>query len=314
MTSSWLEVATSHFRHFLAILKEVSMHVAVQGYDEQAALWNGQAGEAWAAEQDLLDTMFKPLEDRLVEAIWMVGPKALLDVGCGTGATTLAAALLRGDHGSSTGIDVSAPMLGLARSRAAAEHSPARFILADAQTYPFGAASFDMIVSRFGVMFFADPVAAFQNLRRASRATAQMRLLAWRSAAENPFMTAAENAAAPLLGTVPPRAGGPGQFAFADPAYVRSVLGRSGWAAVELRPINVTCSFPASELERFFTRLGPLGRVLGDVADPSQRAAIVERVRTAFEPFLFGGEVRFVAACWMISARACPAYRERIDD
>lgn len=284
------------------------MNLAVQGYDEQSAIWNGAAGEAWATEQDLLDTMFRPLEDRLMEAISQVGPTALLDVGCGTGATTLAAAFLRGDQGSCTGVDVSIPMLKLARARAAAEHSCAKFTLADAQTFAFERQTFDMIVSRFGVMFFADPVAAFRNLRRASRPHAHMSLLVWRSAEENPFMTTSENAAALLLDTVPTRTDGPGQFAFADRDRVQAILEQSGWTEIAITPVDAPCTFPASDLERFFTRLGPLGRVLGEVSDPALRALIVDRVSEAFEPYVFGKEVRFTSSCWIISARACSRF------
>jgi hypothetical protein len=154
-------------------------------------------------------------------------------------------------------------------------------------------------------MFFDDFVAAFENLRRAVKAGGVLRLIAWRGADENAFMTAAERAAAPLLPSGLParRADGPGQFAFADEARVRAILEQSGWEDVVLRPIDVVCSFPESELVRYFTRLGPLGRVLAE-ADDETRDRLIGAVRPAFDPYVDGDDVRFGAACWMIGARS----------
>jgi hypothetical protein len=152
-------------------------------------------------------------------------------------------------------------------------------------------------------MFFDDPVQAFANLRRATRDGGAARLIAWRSAAENPFMTTGERAAAPLVPTAVRRADGPGQFAFADPARVQRILADAGWRQAELRPIDVVCTLPAHELDRYVTRLGPLGRVLHEIEEPT-RAQVVAAVRAAFEPFVHGSEVRYTAACWQIDARA----------
>lgn len=281
-----------------------------QGYNEQSVLWNGVAGQAWVEHQVLLDRMFKSLEEVLTAAVWTVGPHSLLDVGCGTGATTLAAARLRRQHTEAVGIDVSAPMVAAAIARAKAEDSSAQFICADAQDFAFEPSVFDMIISRLGVMFFADPIAAFANLRRAATDDAQLRLIAWRSANENPFMTTAEQAAAPLLPVIPPRAAGPGQFAFADADFVETTLCRSGWRSTGTKPIDLECSFAASDLTRYFTRVGPLGRVLGE-ADDHTRVAVIEAVRTAFQPYVDGDEIRFNAALWMIAAQAGKLTREK---
>ena len=167
----------------------------------QTALWNGSAGHAWIAAQALLDPMFKPFEDHCV------------------------------------GIDVSAPMIAFARTRAQRERATASFICADAQTYAFEPASFDRIMSRFGVMFFDNPLQAFENLRRAARDKAELCCIAWRGATDNPFMTTAERAAAPLLPNLPSREpDAPGQFAFADPSRVSSILKGSGWTDIDRHP------------------------------------------------------------------------------
>ncbi len=214
---------------------------------EQTKLWNGPAARGWVEAQDLLDRMFKPFEDLLADAVAAGPRRRVLDVGCGTGSTTLAAAPHAAD--GAVGIDISAPMLDVARARAEREHVRASFVCANAQQHAFDPASFDMIISRFGVMFFDDPAAAFANLRRAAGDEAELRFIAWRSAAENPFMTVAERAAAPLLPNLPVRRpDAPGQFAFADGERVRSILGRSGWADIEVTAVDVTCEFPAHEL------------------------------------------------------------------
>jgi len=280
------------------------MDATHRGDNEQAALWNGVAGRAWVETQELLDQVLKPFEDLLVESV-LAGPGGrLLDVGCGTGTTTLAAARALGAKGQCTGIDISEPMLAAARARAEREGTPASFVRADAQTHAFEPASFDMIISRFGVMFFDDSVRAFENLRRAAAGNAELRFAAWRSAADNPFMMTAERAAAPLLPNLPARRpDAPGQFAFADQGRVQRILEESGWAEIDIRPIDVACTLPEKELVRYFTRLGPVGRMLPE-ADERTRGQVIKTVRAALDPYVHGAEVRFISACWIVGARA----------
>jgi ubiquinone/menaquinone biosynthesis C-methylase UbiE len=272
--------------------------------DEQTRLWNGLAGRAWVEAQELLDHMFKPLEDLLVAAVVAGSASRVLDVGCGTGGTTLAVARLLGAKGRCIGIDISDPMIAAAQVRAGQESMPASFIRANAQIHVFEPASFDIIISRFGVMFFDDFGRAFANLRRAARDDAEFRFVAWRSVAENPFMTTAERAAAPLLPNLPARRpDAPGQFAFADQRRVHHILEQSGWVEIDIRPIDVACTLPEKELVRYLTRLGPVGLILQEANDRT-RTQVIETVRAAFDPYVCGTEVRFTAACWMVSARA----------
>lgn len=272
--------------------------------EDQRALWNGSAGQAWVDAQETLDAMLRPFEDLLVEAV-AAGPGGrVLDVGCGTGSTTLAFARRLGEKGQCTGVDVSAPMIAAARARGERARSSARFVCADAEEHPFEPASHDMIVSRFGVMFFADPVRAFANLRGATSVGGELRIVVWRSAADNPFMTTAERAAAPLLPQLPARRpDGPGQFAFADEGHVREILEHGGWTDVDLQPLDVTCTLPEPELLGYVTRLGPIGRIL-PALDEGARTHVVDTVRAAFDPFVHGTEVRFTAACWSVGAHA----------
>jgi SAM-dependent methyltransferase len=269
----------------------------------QQALWNGRSGEAWVAEQALLDRLLQPFETLLVSAAAETGARDLLDVGCGTGATTLAAARRLGSGARCTGVDISAPMLALARKRAEQDRLPARFILADAEDHPFPPAAFDLILSRFGVMFFADPVAAFANLRRAARPGGALRFFVWRGPEDNPYMTTAERAAAPFLDLPPRSTDAPGQFAFARQECVRRILAESGWREIAVEPLDIECRMTEAELEAYFTRLGPVGMAIDD-ADPDTRLRIVAAARAAFAPFVENGEVRFIAACWSVAAQA----------
>jgi len=280
------------------------MEVACEANSEQKALWNGRAGQAWVEAQASLDEMFKPLGQALVAAAQVSPGDRALDVGCGAGATTLAVAQRLGANGHCVGVDVSQPAIAAARARAERENVRASFICADAQTHAFEPATFDAVVSRFGVMFFDDSVQAFANLRRAARSGARLRFVAWRSAAENPFMTVAERAAAPLLPDLPARQpDAPGQFGFADPRRVSRILEASGWTRIDVQPIDAECAFPESALLSYLTGLGPLGRILPE-ADGSTRARVIETVRLAFNPYVRGADVRFVAACWMAGAQA----------
>jgi SAM-dependent methyltransferase len=276
---------------------------AAQTRDDQAKLWNGSAGCAWVEAQALLDRILQPFEDLLIEAVSASGARSVLDIGCGTGSTTRGIAKLLGASGNCVGVDISEQVIATARTLAEQQRVPAKFICADAQTHSFEPAGFDTIMSRFGVMFFADPVRAFANLRNAASKEATLCFVAWRSPAENRFMTTAERAAASLLPNLPARrADAPGQFGFADARRVQSILAESGWRDIDIQPIDVACTLPENELSRYGARLGPVGIALREV-EPRTRDQVVAVVRKAFEPYVHGDEVRFTACCWRVDAR-----------
>ena len=270
----------------------------------QAELWNGRAGRNWVEQNTLLDRLLEPFERVLLDAVRDLGARAALDVGCGAGATTFAVARSLNGHGRCIGADLSAPLIELARRRAAELGvDNADFIVADAQQHDFAPATFDAVISRFGVMFFDDPVAAFANLRRAARPAAGLACIVWRGPEENPFMTAGERAAAPLLPVPPPRdPAAPGQFAFADPDRVRGLLSAAGWRAVDLQPLDLACALPADDLETYATRIGPVSLALLGL-ETDHRDAVIAAVKRGFEPFLAEGAARFTAACWLVRAR-----------
>jgi SAM-dependent methyltransferase len=275
--------------------------------EEQAALWNGSSGEAWIAAQAVLDDLFRPVEALLADTAASLGATDVLDVGCGTGATTIALARRLGPSATCTGVDVSATMIDVARERAGRETPEPRFVCADAQTHPFEPDAFDLLTSRFGVMFFGDPVAAFANLHRATAPGGALRAVVWRDPEDNPFMTTAARAAADILpeGALPQGrpTGAPGQFSFADPDRVRTILDGGGWHDPDLEAVDLPCVMPASDLREYVTRLGPLSQALRGL-DDAARARALEVVLPAFDQFTEGDVVHVDIACWVVGATA----------
>ncbi len=272
---------------------------------DQEEMWNGVGGKAWVRAQTLLDTAFQPFADILVKAVTAASATSVLDIGCGTGATTLAMAEALGPDADCLGLDISETMITHARKRAAETGSTAEFIIADAQTHPFEAGRFDVITSRFGVMFFEDPVAAFRNLNRAAQPGTNLIMLSWRGPAENPFMTTAETAARPLLPGLPEREpNARGQFGFADSTRVDSMLTEAGWSDGASEKIDVPCRFPLSTLDLYVSLMGPVGYAMAQGVDAETRTKVSDAVRGALMDFVEGDEIVFTAACWKTTARA----------
>lgn len=272
---------------------------------EQAARWNAAAGRTWVELQEVLDRLFAPIGAEVVEAGFPGEGGRVLDLGCGAGATSLAMARRLGPGGRCLGVDISQPLTEAATARArAAGLSSADFVSADVQTYPFQPGGFDAAISRFGVMFFDRPTTAFGNIRRALRPNGKLAFAAWRSPAENPFMTTAARAAGPLLPDLPaPDPDAPGQFAFAEADRVRRILVDAGWRDVDIRPLDVDAALPERDLAGVVTRLGPVGDALQSLEERARTSA-VDAVLAAFDPFIRDGAARFVMACWRVTAWA----------
>ncbi|MFC4313526.1 class I SAM-dependent methyltransferase [Steroidobacter flavus] len=271
---------------------------------DQVALWNEASGRTWVEMQQVLDRMLAPFEVPLLDAAFPGQGGQVLDIGCGAGATTLAMAQRLGASGRCVGADISEPLLTAAKARAAAEGiNTAMFVQADAQTHAFDPHSFDAVISRFGVMFFDDSEAAFKNIRRAVRPGGKLAFVAWRSPAQNPFMTTAKRAAEPLLTNMPaPDPNAPGQFAFADGDRVRRILEASGWSDITLERLDVEGTADEAELLAYVTKLGPVGLALREMNDETLRARVTEVVHAAFRPYIKNGVARFGMATWRVTA------------
>jgi ubiquinone/menaquinone biosynthesis C-methylase UbiE len=270
----------------------------------QIEYWNDQAGNTWAEMQPLLDLQLAPLGRRAIDALSPGPGERILDIGCGCGTTTLALAERVAPDGAVLGLDISGPMLAVAR-RAAAEagHTHAGFAEQDAQTANFET-PFDAAFSRFGVMFFADPPAAFANIRAALRPGGRMAFVCWRSPAENPWMMVPMQAAEPFL---PPPAptdpNAPGPFAFADPRRVRAILQSAGFAEFAITPYETPIGgLPLDQALTLALRVGPLGRALRE--NPQGREAAVQAVRAALATYETQGGVLIPSASWIVTARA----------
>ena len=279
------------------------MSVIEQPNRQQAQHWNEVAGVTWVELQDVTDRMLAPFETRLTARAFPGDGRSVLDVGCGAGATTLAMARRLGEDGLCLGVDISAPLVEAAKARAEAEGvRGAAIILADAQTHRFDAGLFDAVISRFGVMFFDDPAAAFANLRAATAPGGRLTFMAWRSPMENPFFITAGLALAPFMPPPTPMApDAPGQFAFADEARVRGILETAGWRDVAFTKVDEVCPLRRADLATYVTRMGPAAVALRE-ADEATRVAAIAALERAFEPFIDGDVVRVTAACWEVTA------------
>jgi SAM-dependent methyltransferase len=271
--------------------------------EDQIKFWNDKAGQDWTSLQARMDVNLSAIGDAVLALADARAGMAVLDVGCGTGATSLAMAAA---GAKVTGLDVSKPMLGLARKRAAEAGLDIAFIEADASAHAF-APEYDLIFSRFGVMFFDDPIGAFANLHRALRTGGRLAFVCWRPLAENLWAAAPLGAAKPFLPEQPsPDPLAPGPFAFADPQRILSILTDVGFHDVEIEKydgvMRMGRDIPTIAAQTL--QIGPLSRAVGE-ADEVTRGKIVEAVRAVMGKFATtDGEIAPPTACWLVSAKA----------
>ncbi len=273
---------------------------------DQIAYWNAAAGETWVDQQDRLDRQLKPLGQTAIAALDPAGDERLIDVGCGCGQTSLELAGEVGPDGSVLGVDISAPMLAVARRRAAeAGLTNVRFLEADAQTRAFARGGADGVFSRFGVMFFGDPPAAFANLHQALRPGGRLAFVCWRPLSENewmqlPLRAALQHVPAPAAPADPLA---PGPFAFADPDRVRGILTDGGFRDVEIDAHDALIGGNTlEETVALSLRVGPLGMMLRE--HPGQRDLIIDSLRAALEPHAGPSGVFLPASVWIVTANA----------
>ncbi|MBX3024021.1 methyltransferase domain-containing protein [bacterium] len=277
---------------------------------EQITYWNQQAGPTWVAVQASIDQQIRPLGRLAMDRAGLRPGLRVLDVGCGCGDTTIELAARVAPGGEVLGVDISAPMLTRAGQQArAANVTNARFEIADAQIAQFPAGAFDVLFSRFGVMFFADPAAAFANLRSALRAGGQLAFACWQSMMDNPWMTVPMAAALQHLPPPPiPAPGAPGPFAFADPDHVRGILEAAGFTAVALEPVRMTLSVGGGQdldaTVDFLLRMGPTARALREADDPELPPLVAASVREALRPYQTAAGVQMDSASWIVTARS----------
>ena len=274
---------------------------------DQIAYWNGPGGRHWADRQQSQDIVLAPVSEILIDRAKVKAGERILDVGCGCGATTIALARKVGPAGHVFGIDISTPMLARARQLTPPD-LPVDFVLADATLYPFDPASFDLLVSRFGVMFFAEPALSFANLRRALRPSGRLTFACWREPRENPFFMAPLQAVYKHVSKLPQLGPeDPGPFSFASEARVHRILGEAGFQGVAMEPCNLSLDIAVGRgLDAAVTsalEIGPAARALAE-QPPDVVAAAANSIREALMPFARGQSVPLPASIWIVTASA----------
>lgn len=274
----------------------------------QIAEWNGPLGDRWATQQEEMDALTAPYgQDALTAAAARPGER-VLDVGCGCGDTSLALGRSVGSGGAVTGADISRPMLEVARRRAAeAGLNHVRFAEADASSAGLPQ-NLDLIFSRFGVMFFADPPAAFAHMRSAMKPTGRLAFVCWRAARDNPWASVPVAAARQALKLEAPPADpyAPGPFAFADDSRLAGILEQAGFRDIQIDPFEHLMplgSNPRMAAE-YATRSGPVSRLVRE-AGPEKTPLIVEAVEKAITPLADrNGNIALPGRTWVVTARA----------
>ena len=280
-----------------------------QTNQEQIRYWNEESGPRWVQHQHQLDAQIEPLGLAAMQRASIKPGEQVLDVGCGCGQTSLELATRVGPHGAVIGLDISQPMLTRAQERQNERKIiNLAFIHADAQTHAFQPERFDVIFSRFGVMFFDDPTAAFRNLRSALRPDGRLCFICWQELAKNdwariPLMAALQYVPPPP----PPLPHAPGPFAFADPDRVRHVLTNAGFTDVSLETHQAALSLGGAttvdDATAFSLEIGPVATLLR-TAEAEIRTRVAHAIREALLPYAGLDGVRLNGAAWIVFARA----------
>ena len=277
------------------------------GNTDQIAYWNGPGGQRWADRQHDQDLVLAPVANVLLDRARAKLDERIVDLGCGAGATSRAFAQKVGPSGHVLGIDISAPMLARARE-ITPKDLPVDFVLADATVYPFMPASVDLVASRFGVMFFADPALSLANVRRALRPSGRLAFACWREPRENPFFMAPLQAVyrhVPKLPQLGPEE--PGPFSFASEARVHRILDEAGFHSIAMEPCNLVLDIAVGRgLEaavQSALEIGPAARALAE-QPPEVVAAAKNSIRETLAGFVSVRAVPLPAAIWIVTASA----------
>ena len=273
---------------------------------DQAAYWNGPAGRRWIDRQKTLDLVLAPISEILVDRAAVVEGERVVDVGCGCGATTFELARRVGPAGHVMGVDISVPMLARARELAP-PGSSIEFVSADATLYRFEPARTDLLFSRFGVMFFADPALSFANMRTALRPSGRLVFACWREPRKNPWMILPLQEAykhVPRLPELGPD--DPGPFSFAREERVRRILGEAGFTSITMQAVDLTVDLAVGRgldaAVRGALDIGPVSRALEGQA-PELKVAVEGSIRAALALVQKGESVPLGASIWIATAK-----------
>lgn len=267
--------------------------------------WNGDAGRRWTRNQGRVDAVLAPIAHAAIDRARIEQGWKVVDVGCGCGITSVEIGRRVGGDGAVLGLDISAPMLDRARECLPADLR-VDFVLGDAATHRFAHGAYDLLFSRFGVMFFGDPTAAFANLRTALRPGGRLVFACWRNPKENPWMMVPLQAAYEHVPPLPkPEPEDPGAFSFADEQRVRRILGNAGFAGVAIEPYDLHLDLAdgggVEAAVSFAIEIGATNRAVQDQPAPVVDA-VTTSIRHALTPWARDATVELPAAVWLVSA------------
>jgi len=278
----------------------------------QADYWQSESGQKWVRHQAILDAVFAAVSARLIEIAGVVPGERVIDIGCGTGGLALDLAKRVGDQGEVLAIDIARPLLDRAEQRLREAGSKRiELVLADAQTFAFEPGRADLVVSRFGVMFFDDPIAAFANIAKALRPGGRIVVAAWAALSSNPWFDVPRDAAIAELGEPPPRAPNePGPLAFADIGHVETILRAAGLQDVRGSGESLLLDAPVrvDDITSLVGEIGMAARMIRESeASRAKVEAILARVRRAFSVFATDHGVRVPSRLNFFQARKADA-------
>ena len=278
--------------------------------EQQTEFWSGSGGEYWVVNQQQMDTMLQPLGEQALARLDLGNVRHLLDIGCGTGSTTLDIAARLSDGAQVTGADLSVPMTDYARSRLApAGLTNADFMTCDLQIDQLEADVFDAAFSRFGVMFFDQPVTGFSNIRTAMKSGAPLAFVCWQAPSENLWHSLAVATAKQFIEMpAPPERRAPGPFAFAETDYVTGILTDAGFGDIVIEPHTQTVELFSGQDVRSaaenFARINPIIAAFVTEAGEDKAEPLIDGLAQALAPHHKDGALHFPSATWLVSARA----------
>ena len=272
---------------------------------EQKEFWNEKKGEIWVSLESKIDKMLGPLGDQAIKILKPKVGEKILDIGCGTGSTSQTLSKLVGESGIITGIDISKPILNFAQKQKENKKiKNINFIQADAQNHQFSDLNFDAVFSRFGIMFFEDPISAFKNIKKSLSCNGRLTFVCWSKSEDNDWMNLSSNVASQFL-ELPPKANPkePGPFALEDYFYIEEILIKSGWKNIKIKAYkeNIVIGETLDHAADFLSRMGPMS-VPFENANEQTKEKVISALKECYSKYFTPKGVEFHFSSWIVSA------------
>ena len=272
---------------------------------EQKKFWNEKKGEIWVSLESKIDKMLGPLGDQAIKILKPKVGEKILDIGCGTGSTSQTLSKLVGESGIITGIDISKPILNFAQKQKENKKiKNINFIQADAQNHQFSDLNFDAVFSRFGIMFFEDPISAFKNIKKSLSCNGRLTFVCWSKREDNDWINLSSNVASQFL-ELPPKANPkePGPFAFEDYFYIEEILIKSGWKNIKIKEYkqNIVIGKTLDYAADFLSRMGPMS-VPFENANEQTKEKVISALKECYSQYFTAKGVEFHFSSWIVSA------------